>query len=225
MAENRRCAHVLKRVHIDSDWTLRFFHVTSCIPLEVWRAGLMDVLPERIDHGMVGAAGGLGRDGLGAALLMRGLSSVLIPAGDEPLSLETDLRLFDGLAALAARMWGWEDTVGLLPLSNRWLSSAMPTSRPSAVWVGRMRCRGSPPRVGCASSSGRHLMWARWCVRCAPTRGATCRGGVDHPAHLPARRLEARQPGSARRCSRRIARLDAVRPGTRLLRARLVLLR
>jgi hypothetical protein len=113
--------HVLKHLHIDNDWTMRFFHETSYIPLDVWRAGLMDVLPERIDHGMVGAAGGLGRDGLGAALLMRDLGDVLVPAGDEPLSMQTHLQLLDGLAALSAHMWGWRDTVGLLPLSNRWL--------------------------------------------------------------------------------------------------------
>jgi Phosphotransferase enzyme family len=113
--------HVLKYVHIDDDWTMRFFHETSCIPLEVWRAGLMDVLPERFDAGMVGAAAGLGRDGLGAALLMRDLTSALVPTSDEPVALETHLQLLDGLGAMAARMWGWQDTVGLLPLANRWL--------------------------------------------------------------------------------------------------------
>jgi hypothetical protein len=114
-------AHVLKHVHIDDDWTMRFFHETTCVPLDVWRAGLMDVLPERIDHGMVGAAGGQGRDGLGAALLMRDLSDSLVPAGDDPLPMGTHLSLLDGLAALSASMWGWQDTVGLLPLANRWI--------------------------------------------------------------------------------------------------------
>ncbi|MBV9580044.1 MAG: phosphotransferase [Chloroflexi bacterium] len=113
--------HVLKYVHIDHDWTMRFFHETSCIPLDVWRAGLMDVLPEHLDHGMVGAAAGFGRDGLGAALLMRDLTPALVPPGDEPLAIEAHLQVLDGLAALAARMWGWRDTVGLLPLANRWL--------------------------------------------------------------------------------------------------------
>jgi hypothetical protein len=113
--------HVLKHVHIDNDWTMRFFHETTCVPLDVWRSGLMDVLPERIDHGMVGAAGGLGREGLGAALLMRDLSDVLVPAGDDPLPLATHLDLLDGLAALSACMWGWHDTIGLLPLANRWV--------------------------------------------------------------------------------------------------------
>jgi hypothetical protein len=113
--------YVLKNVHIDDDWTMRFFHETTCVPLEVWRAGLMDVLPERIDHGLVGAVGGQGRDGLGAALLMRDLSDVLVPAGEDLLPIDKHLQLLDALAALSARMWGWRDTVGLLPLANRWL--------------------------------------------------------------------------------------------------------
>jgi len=113
---------VLKHVHIDDDWTMRFFHSPSCIPLEVWRSGLMDVAPDRIVHGVVGAAGGLGRDGLGAALLMRDLTDALVPAGDEPLALPTHLALIAGMAALAARMWDWRDTVGVLPPANRWLA-------------------------------------------------------------------------------------------------------
>jgi hypothetical protein len=114
----RRC--VLKHVHVDDEWSMRFFGATSCVPLEVWRSGLMDVAPDHIVHGMIGAAGGLGRDGLGAALLIEDLSEVLVPSGDIRLSSETHRALIDGMAALAARMWGWTDTVGLVPLANRW---------------------------------------------------------------------------------------------------------
>jgi hypothetical protein len=112
--------HVVKYVHIDDDWTMRFFHETSCIPLDVFRCGAMDVLPHRIDHATVGAVGGLGRDGLGAALLMRDMSDAMVPPGDDLLPLEHHLQLLDDLAALSARMWGWTDDVGLLPLTNRW---------------------------------------------------------------------------------------------------------
>jgi hypothetical protein len=52
---------------------------------------------------------------------MRDVGDALVPAGDDPLPLAAHLQLLDGLAALSARMWGWEDTVGLLPLVNRWL--------------------------------------------------------------------------------------------------------
>src|SRR4051794_31446076 len=99
--------HVLKHVHIDDDWTMRFFAETTCIPLEVWRTGMMDVLPERIDHTVVAVAGGLGRDGLGAALLMRDAGSELLPAGDDPVRLDQHHQLLDEIAALPARTWGW----------------------------------------------------------------------------------------------------------------------
>ena len=114
--------YVLKHVHIDDDWTMRFWHETTCVPLDVWRAGLMDTAPDHIVHGMVGAAGGLGRDGLGAALLMRDLTDVLVPPADDPIPLANHLALIDGMAALTARMWGWRDTIGLLPPANRWLA-------------------------------------------------------------------------------------------------------
>lgn len=52
---------------------------------------------------------------------MRDLSDVLVPAGDDPLPMATHLELLDGLAALSVCMWGWRDTIGLLPLANRWL--------------------------------------------------------------------------------------------------------
>jgi hypothetical protein len=112
--------HIVKYVHIDDDWTMRFCGDVGCKPLQVWACGLMDILPERIDHGMVGVAGGLGRNGWGAALLMRDLSDELVPAGDAPLPLEEHLAYLDTMAALAARTWGWADDIGLVPLANRW---------------------------------------------------------------------------------------------------------
>ena len=53
------------------------------------------------------------------SLLLNGYS--LIPAGDDPLPMGTHLQLLDGLAGLSARMWGLQDTIGLLPVANRWL--------------------------------------------------------------------------------------------------------
>ena len=113
--------HIVKYVHIDHDWTMRLCGDVGCKPLQVWASGLMDVVPERIDHGMVGAAGGLGRNGWGAALLMRDLSHELVPPGDDPISLADHLAYLDTMAALAARTWEWSDEVGLVPLANRYL--------------------------------------------------------------------------------------------------------
>jgi hypothetical protein len=112
--------HVVKYVHIDDDWTMRFCGDVGCKPLQVWASGLMDVLPERIEHGTVGAAAGLGRNGWGAAILMRDLSAELVPAGDEPITLEQHLGYIDTMAGLAARTWNWIDDIGLVPVGNRW---------------------------------------------------------------------------------------------------------
>lgn len=112
--------HVLKHVHVDRDWTMRFGGDIGCHPVQVWAAGLMDVLPERILHGVVGVAGGLGRNGWGGVILMRDLSADLVPAGDEPLTPERHLTYIDDLAALSARMLGWRDDIGLMPLVSRW---------------------------------------------------------------------------------------------------------
>lgn len=112
--------HVLKHVHVDRDWTMRFSGDVGCHPVQVWTAGLMDVLPERIDHATVGVAAGLGRHGWGGAILMRDVSTELVPPGDEPLTLATHRRYLDDLAALSVRMLGWRDDVGLVPLAARW---------------------------------------------------------------------------------------------------------
>ncbi len=113
--------HVLKRVHIDDDWTMRAFGQTTCVPLEVWRTGMVDLLPERIDHTIVAVAGGVGRDGLGAAVLIRDVGTQLLPAGDDIVTLDQHHQLIDDMAAMAARTWGWPGHPSLMPFANRWL--------------------------------------------------------------------------------------------------------
>jgi hypothetical protein len=112
--------HIVKYVHVDHDWTMRLLGDVGCTPLRVWRSGLMDVLPGRIDHGTVGAAGGLGRNGWGAALLMRDLSAAMEPEGDAVLAPERHQAYLETMAALAARTWRWPDELGFAPLANRW---------------------------------------------------------------------------------------------------------
>ena len=143
--------HIVKHVHIDDDWTMRFFGETTCIPVDVWRSGLMDALPERIDHATVAVAAGLGRDGLGGALLMRDVSREMVPAGDDPLPLEHHLQFLDDVAALGARMWGWTDDVGLLPLTNRWLAF-------SDTVIAAEEARGFPDAVPRIAQEG----WGRF---------------------------------------------------------------
>jgi hypothetical protein len=111
---------IVKHIHIDDDWTMRFAGDVGCHPAQVWQAGLMDVLPERIEHGVVAVATGLGRNQWGAAILMRDLTDAMVPPGDSPLTIGRHAAFIDDLAALSARMWGWKDDVGLTPLECRW---------------------------------------------------------------------------------------------------------
>lgn len=111
---------IVKYVHVDEDFTIRGLGDLGPRPLFVWRAGLMDLAPDLIDHGVVGVAGGLGRNGWGAAILMRDLSAELVASGDQPLSMEEHLALLDHCAGLSARAWGWRDDIGLLPYGTRW---------------------------------------------------------------------------------------------------------
>src|SRR5579863_5533664 len=66
--------HVVKYLHVDDDWIMRSTGDVACRPVTVWRAGILDEVPSCLDHAVVGAAVGLGRNGWGAALLMRDMS-------------------------------------------------------------------------------------------------------------------------------------------------------
>jgi hypothetical protein len=112
--------HVLKLMHVDDDWIARAFGDLTCRPVTVWEAGVLDALPPSIDAAVVGAARGLGRNGWGAALLMRDVGDHLVPEGDAPVPAAQHAAFVDHMAELSARFWGWRDTVGLTPLDIRW---------------------------------------------------------------------------------------------------------
>lgn len=116
--------YILKHLHVDDDWIMRSTGDVLCRPLQVWRTGLLDQLPSCIDHAVVGAADGLGRNGFGAALLMHDRSDALVPSGDEPVLLEQHLGFMNHMAAMHAAFWGWRDTVGLCPPMHRYLEFA-----------------------------------------------------------------------------------------------------
>ena len=111
---------VLKHLHVDDDWTMRGFGDLCCRPVRLWTTGLLDALPATVDHAVVGAATGLGRNGWGAALLMHDVGAHLVPEGDDPIALDQHRQMLDHLAELSSAFWGWEDDLDLLPLENRY---------------------------------------------------------------------------------------------------------
>lgn len=106
--------YVLKTLHVDDDWIARSLGDLRCRPLLVWASGLLDAVPPEIDHTVVGAVDGLGRNGWGAALLMRDVGCDLVAEGDTPIPVEQHACLLGGLACLSAHFWGWTDDTGLL---------------------------------------------------------------------------------------------------------------
>lgn len=111
---------LVKHLHLDDDFIGRTSGDIGCRPLRAWAAGLYDVAPEKIDHAVVGAAEGDGRNGWGTALLLRDVGAALASTGDGLFTEAQHLAFVDGIAAIAAATWGWEDDLGLLPYASRW---------------------------------------------------------------------------------------------------------
>ncbi len=111
---------VVKYLHADHDFVMRASGDLGFRSLRAYAAGLFDVAAPVVDHAVVGAAAGVGRNGWGAALLMRDVSAELVPPGDAPFTETEHLRFLDHLAAMCAATWGWRDDVGLMPYAARW---------------------------------------------------------------------------------------------------------
>jgi hypothetical protein len=107
---------VLKHIDAHDDWIMRQTGDLIGFPITLWEAGVVDLAPSCIDHAYVGAA----REGRAGAILMRDVGDVLVPASDAPIPVEQHLRFLEHMATFHAACWGWEDTVGLLPLTNRY---------------------------------------------------------------------------------------------------------
>lgn len=157
--------HVVKYLHLDHDFTMRVSGDIGCRTVRAWAAGLLDSAPDLVDHAIVGAALGHGRNGLGAAVLMRDVSDDLLPAGDDPMPADRHANFIDHVAGFCAATWGWRDDpvsgAGLLPYAARW------------AWFGHAaidgeRALGWPERVPQIAEEG----WRRFGER-AP--GDLCR--------------------------------------------------
>ncbi len=145
---------ILKHVHLDDDFTMRVSGDLGCRPLRVWEAGLMDLAPDAIDHAVLAVARGDGRNGWGAALLLRDASTELVPPGDEPISERQHLAFLDHLAAMSAAAWGWHDDRELLQPERRWAWF-------SDVSLGGERDLGWPEDVPRIAAEG----WERFAAR------------------------------------------------------------
>jgi hypothetical protein len=106
---------VVKHLSTDHDWIARAYGDLGPWSVEVWSSGLLDLVPQSIDHTYAGAA----RSGRSGAVLMHDVGEWMVPAGDVPVSEADHVGFLDDLAALHAAFWGWTDDVGLTPFANR----------------------------------------------------------------------------------------------------------
>ena len=112
--------YVLKTMHPDVDWITRVLGDLGCWPVRMWTSGLRNDVPRVIDDTVVAVKPGQGRNGWGGMLLMRDVSPWLVPEGDDLVPPDDHLAFIDHMAALHARFWGFDDTLGLLPLWGRY---------------------------------------------------------------------------------------------------------
>ena len=180
--------YVLKHVDRHDDWIMRQTGDIGCVPIVVWESGVLDLVPDCIDHTTVGAA----RVGDGGAVLMRDVGAALVPSGDAPLALAQHLRFLDHLAALHAARLGMD--------RHR---RPDPGREPVLVLRARgdrMRSRARLPATG-PPHRGRRMGTARPRRTCVRGRARTAarralpalRRAGRHAHHVPPRRLEARQ--------------------------------
>jgi hypothetical protein len=150
-------AHIVKYVHPDDDFTMRVSGDIRSRTVRAWEAGLLDSAPDLVDHATVGAAFGHGRNGFGAALLMRDVTAELLPAGSATIDRAHHAAFLDHLAGFSAATWGWHDddrAPAYLPYGARW------------AWFGPAaldgdRALGWPERVPQVAAEG----WERFAPR------------------------------------------------------------
>ncbi len=111
-------SHVVKYLSWDTDWIARSTEDTGCRALQLWTSGLLDTLPDVLDHTIVDVAHEP-RTGV-TALLMRDVSTHLVPPGDQPLPPAQHVRFIEHMAVLHATYWGWPDPAELTPSRVRY---------------------------------------------------------------------------------------------------------
>jgi hypothetical protein len=106
--------YFLKRLSPGSDWIMRITGDHVHRPYLVWQAGVMEQVPQCIDHTVVAMEVIGSGDGAELTMLMRDVESHLVPEGDSVVSMAQHRAFIEHLAELSARFWGWQDASGAL---------------------------------------------------------------------------------------------------------------
>ena len=222
--------HIVKYVHLDDDFTMRVSGDLVCRPVRAWAAGLLDAGSDAGGPRHRGrAALGCGRNGWGAALLMRDVSDDLARRRRRPVSPPTSTTCSSTTWPGCAPPPGASTTTRssgphLLPYAARW--ALVRTRRP------RGRAGAGLARAGAGSIAAEG--WERFGQRAPADRRRRDRraaGGTSHPLADALRATpscflhgdaKASNMGIGRRRPHGAHRLGLRGRGPRLPRARLV---
>ena len=121
--------YVVKHLDLGEDWTMRALGDLGCKTLQLWRSGLLDLLPACINQPIVAVAHDArrGPGGRATTLLMRDVGAWMVPEGDAPIPLEQHVRFLEHMATVHATFWDFDDTFGLTPRPNRY-TELVPTT-------------------------------------------------------------------------------------------------
>lgn len=125
-------SYVVKQISPRFDWISRATGDFGCRALACWRDGILDQLPECIDHTVVGVA--YEPETLTTTLLMHDVGPYLVPEGDERIPLAQHRRFMDHMALLHATFWGTAMTLPTLtPMTSRYTALSPLTAEVEAA--------------------------------------------------------------------------------------------
>jgi hypothetical protein len=124
VVDGRAC--VVKHTGYELDWLARALGDRDSWALTMWRAGLLDALPDCLDHAVLGMACDPATGVV--TLLLHDVGEWLVPAGSTPLPLGAHHRFLDHMARMHAEFWGFRDTYGLLAPGGRYTALTPATS-------------------------------------------------------------------------------------------------
>jgi hypothetical protein len=112
--------YFLKCLSPATDWIMRSTGDHVHRPYLVWQAGIMDRVPECIDHAVVAMEVEGDGDDAQLSTLMRDVAAHLVPEGDTVVTQSQHEGFIDHLAQLCAAFWGYDDPVaGLTSMAER----------------------------------------------------------------------------------------------------------
>ena len=147
--------YFLKRLSYASDWIMRATGDRVHRPYRIWRAGIMDRVPECIDPAVASMElHGHGDDAV-LSILMRDVGEYLVPEGDAVVPSTQHERFIDHLAQPSASFWRFEDTIGGLTTMAERVRFFEPTN------LARELAAAEPPGPMVAADAGWRALPAR----------------------------------------------------------------